>query len=1690
MTLFEALDNRNIRTDSQGLKWEYSDSQGQPSGEGWRRVDRVKHPRATRFLWVRPYSATRKSSTTAGRPDRLVKTEDIKLEPVSSDLLGNLDISIHNYLSDFRKKLRDGMKDSVPFYAGDRVRLKADDKNYYVSRVDRGAGKLYLHNALDKNDEKVVSNGEVEGDFERKNTFWTTNDNVILSPDATGGKGATEGEVVGFDETTSKVRILITGGKEVSVYPEAIVGLKGANASNLKKTEAYLDKNEHVLADQDSKYIMEALLRASLQNRSSVGMEEIWDDINANTGRKLSKSLLRSKLASIEDVLGSEQHKGFIFNAMSDRAFIADSRLGIRLLANKRGVKGSRRLFGWKNILDARGGEEYAHSNQKILLKTPMKDSFGNSFSHGKITKIMGNKATVAVGGTTRVLHLGELQGLNGNNLLPDPLDPQAYGAVNRNAFWLLKDREWAKDFKINDTVSLLSMVENPSGKQANYGAFGVVMDHTTDGRVAVKMASGKEIYVSPRQLKQIREVGSANQFLDKVEQNATHVYGSTTIIGDAKGAKARVSVGGQRDNKFLHLNFTNGKDYKKVESQLFTTITDNKATQNQNRAIIAANTEDFEDAGTQTLVPNAHMMQAIRKLYPNAKTFMIRREMRVLPGRKTSFNTPNSFERSVKYTPDEVRELVANGEHPKGGEYFEPSNIQKGAKKVTKGDKKFYEPDKFIRDMDTGEITVKGEGLSSPYNPLSKLSYLNPFGSDHKVERNRSYSGAKIEGDYDHIPVKISIIIDPKEGQIRKTFNGIVHDIPYVLRQNSAWAKIEDRPSSAVKNEDVNWNNKLQLSIEGNKLHLAVGSDISKMTSKSFIGPDGQPMSLKNVLMMPQEMQYELWSHLPNFRNLLDKTSLFTYDRANKRFTSTVTNYTKAHQFLKMFMGNNHYEAHTFEDFDGSFSTRAGEQKLFKTYRKALDDMQNSFIKNAEKATESASKTGMSAINRGFLDHKFRTVGREYQKEALNFLLSRPYSLLANDQGTGKTPLMLGAIIGRMNRGEVRRALVIAPATVAQNTWPGETEKWCKDGASVRRIEKSKSLTDEQKKIAIAKLPLSVKPMQLNSKTKEKFFSEILNSDEPIIASCGYEMARLYGKELQQIGFDMVCLDEAQHIKTGKSKGIIGSKQTQIIKEVFADTPFKIAASGTPIENKAQDLHSIVDWLDPSLFGSADDFMNNFVVTDYLNVGGKKKLVNIAIKNAQELDNRLATVMTRTSKNWMAADEQKAIKAQLEAKGINFNKVLHYGQVSPRLEFPLVSNKVNLETGRVEYLDLQGNKTPFVSELESYGENKDNLLKPIDLSTKVNKNKYKEYIAAVDAVNNHVVSQLKNMYQTRQTRYGNVNTAASTAFIKMQKVLNDPYLLSSDPEFGGVAVFNNPDIPNPKYDRLTDILKQHDTLPFDKRTKDLVLASPLNQMEKGQKRYDALHTRGKTIIFAENTTAMGALKARLDNDPQFRGRIAIYAGTGKTAELSGKSGSGRKIRDKSLHDIRNDSNVDILIANSAAETGLNIPQADLVLNYELPWNPQVKNQRIDRAHRIGSQPRPVTAINIFVTNSVEEKKIRAHVVKNQLFNAIMTRRERAQQLRKKGITANIKQESLDPEYLRKSVAYMGDDKNKLMQEMINTDPQMQRIEAATDVDMMRSLQAKSIRKNAKRSRKKRVTATKKRSLVRRMFGF
>ncbi len=184
----------------------------------------------------------------------------------------------------------------------------------------------------------------------------------------------------------------------------------------------------------------------------------------------------------------------------------------------------------------------------------------------------------------------------------------------------------------------------------------------------------------------------------------------------------------------------------------------------------------------------------------------------------------------------------------------------------------------------------------------------------------------------------------------------------------------------------------------------------------------------------------------------------------------------------------------------------------------------------------------------------------RPYQKTGVQWLWSlRSLGLggcLADDMGLGKTIQVLG-ILSMLRRKKVEGTdLLVVPASLIDN-WRSEMQRFA-----------------PQLNVLIAH------PSHLPTARIKVLSASEVDAHDAVITTYGTVMRTEWIKEY---GWRCVILDEAQAIKNP------GAKQTRAIKAL--DAKWRLALTGTPMENKLGDLWSLFDFLNPGLLGSSKAF-------------------------------------------------------------------------------------------------------------------------------------------------------------------------------------------------------------------------------------------------------------------------------------------------------------------------------------------------------------------------------------------------------------------------------------------------------------------------------------------------------------------
>jgi superfamily II DNA or RNA helicase len=183
----------------------------------------------------------------------------------------------------------------------------------------------------------------------------------------------------------------------------------------------------------------------------------------------------------------------------------------------------------------------------------------------------------------------------------------------------------------------------------------------------------------------------------------------------------------------------------------------------------------------------------------------------------------------------------------------------------------------------------------------------------------------------------------------------------------------------------------------------------------------------------------------------------------------------------------------------------------------------------------------------------------RDYQIEGFVWLSRLAHwgagACLADDMGLGKTVQAIAVMLERAADGPI---LVVAPTSVCPN-WISEINRFAP----------------------------TLKPQRLATATDRATLVAALGRQDVLI--CSYGLLHQESELLASRDWSMLVLDEAQAIKNAQTKRARAS--------VEINAAFRLALTGTPIENYLDELWSLMNFLNPGLLGSREEFQKRFAI-------------------------------------------------------------------------------------------------------------------------------------------------------------------------------------------------------------------------------------------------------------------------------------------------------------------------------------------------------------------------------------------------------------------------------------------------------------------------------------------------------------
>ena len=559
------------------------------------------------------------------------------------------------------------------------------------------------------------------------------------------------------------------------------------------------------------------------------------------------------------------------------------------------------------------------------------------------------------------------------------------------------------------------------------------------------------------------------------------------------------------------------------------------------------------------------------------------------------------------------------------------------------------------------------------------------------------------------------------------------------------------------------------------------------------------------------------------------------------------------------------------------------------------------------------------------------------HQIEAALFALRNPLQegvLLADEVGLGKT-IEAALVICQHWAERRRRLLVICPASLRKQ-WAQEL----------------------QEKFAV---PTSVvDAVALRKQSAGDMLSTLQGLAGKAVVIMSYQFAAKLEAELRAIPWDVVVIDEAHKLRNAYRTS---NRTGQALKRALAGRK-KLLLTATPLQNSLMELYGLSTLIDEHLFGDETAFRKQFVNSS---------------TGLEELRERLTSFAKRTLRRdvleYIKYTERKALTQPFNPTD---DEQALYERISAFLQkddsYALPKRQRHLTALILRKL-LASSSHAVAATLVTIRERLQGLL--TNGNTESDRSQLIEQLIAED--------DLEQDYLEDETSEAEDSIDASPNATVEGGNFN--------PDCARAAI-------SAEIEELTAFISAAQSLQTDTKAQALLKALTL-----GFDKMAEMRAPRKAIIFTESKRTQEYLHRFLSANG-YADKLVLFSGTNSHEESTAiyqrwleefkgtdrVTGSPQVDRRTALIDHFRKSDgtcAEIMIATEAASEGVNLQFCALIINYDLPWNPQRVEQRIGRCHRYG-QRFDVVVINFLNTrNQADQRVLELLTEKFNLFSGV-----------------------------------------------------------------------------------------------------
>lgn len=461
------------------------------------------------------------------------------------------------------------------------------------------------------------------------------------------------------------------------------------------------------------------------------------------------------------------------------------------------------------------------------------------------------------------------------------------------------------------------------------------------------------------------------------------------------------------------------------------------------------------------------------------------------------------------------------------------------------------------------------------------------------------------------------------------------------------------------------------------------------------------------------------------------------------------------------------------------------------------------------------------------------------------------------------------------------------------------------------------------------------------NSLQKSGTGSPFMASSKPII--CSYQFAKAKDKELKRIPWDLVVFDEAHRLRNVYKTTNVTARA---LRESLGHAHTRVLLTATPLQNSLMELYGLISMIDDRVFGDEDSFRNQYVS------GGRQT-------DFANLRSRIAPLCKRT------------LRQQVQ-QYINYTKRIPIVE-----EFRPSRDELYIREAVLDYL-----RRPALHALP---QGQRQLITLVMM---------KLLASSTHAIAGALATMAKRLQQQLDKQDAeDLLEALDDDYEVLQETAEEWDADAGQPE---ALSENDRQSIAAEITELRDFSAKAAAIRDNRKGQALLTALDKSFAELGR-----LGAAKKAIIFTESRKTQDYLLELLSSTPYGQG-IVLFNGTntGDQAKtiyqtwLEKHKGSdkisGSKTADTraALVEYFREQGT-VMIATEAGAEGINLQFCSLVINYDLPWNPQRIEQRIGRAHRYGQKYDVVVVNFIDLSNDADRRVYELLAQKFQLFEGV-----------------------------------------------------------------------------------------------------